>query len=402
MSLIRRMYTKFVKKSMSESVAIPDTGKWAQLLNSMPAPKDGIDVAYNKHLCRMSYFSVPKKILMNVLSAGALILSLPKILKKVGPGRAVKKGALLLETQERIGYHDVVPQEMLDSFKEIAYVEKKDASAGPMVDAARKLFFQCVRRHPFSFWFIFLVQKELALHSSYLQNYDMEACALYVYEKPTAGPVVTELYEATGRRLISFMHGEYLLQLPQCYMKFSEYYVWDEAYADMFKNDLNCHISKYTVYAPLKLQKKWHLEEIEPEYFCTYYFSSEKLDAMYKIAEVLNALTAKGYKCKVRPHPRATTYLKEMEAALNGVYIEAPREISMHDSLAGTMYAAGTISTVLSEAYVEGRKIVIDDVSDPAMFGSLRDRKAIVLTKEHMLLSELCRMAGLEADHAGM
>jgi len=57
--------------------------------------------------------------------------------------------------------------------------------------------------------------------------------------------------------------------------------------------------------------------------------------------------------------------------------------------LENTKYVIGLNTTVLSEAYVEGKQIVIDDLSDKERFLDAKRRGAIAFKKKHLLLSEL-------------
>lgn len=397
MGFVRKLYKKLIKKVIQNTEVVPDVEHWKAFLAALPEPKNDIDIAYNKFLCRMDYISPVGKLLMNTAAAGTLLVSLPRLFK-VRDLKAPTTQALLLLREKRIAYHDVIPQELLDRYPDRVEADYEDAPLGMLCREARTLFFQCLRAHPFSFWFNLLILKELSTHSRYLLEHDVRAAAGYVLESNIAYPVVTRLYEENGRKFISFMHGEYLLQLIHGYMKFSEYYVWDPVYIDMFANDLNCRIPEYKVYTPKKLQKKWNLEQETPEYFCTYYFSGESQATIRNIAVIFSKLQQQGMKCKVRPHPRFVPHVKEIFDTFEGIRVEMPKEISLHDSLAQTRYAVGLSSTVLSEALIEGREIAVDDMSDPKQYSSLDARRAMVLNKKHVLLSELCRSVSPETD----
>jgi len=398
MSFIRNAYKKYMKSVVQDVETVPDVEQWKQLMQNLPTPVDNIDLSYNKHLCRVSYFSAGKKLMLNLLSAGGLLLALPKLCKRHKPLPAVDNNAILLIKDLRIDYRDVIPQDLLPRFDQVIEVDRKDLPVGLLCAEAWEIFRRCLRKHPFSFWFNLLILKELSAHSHYLLNHNVKAGAAYVIESNIVYPLVTELYETTGRSFISFMHGEYLLQIILAFMKFSEYHVWSEDYVDMFTKDLHCQIGEYKVYTPLKLQKKWNLELTEPEYFCTYYFSGESRETIHKVADIFGKLEANGMKCKVRPHPRATEHVKEIFSTFAGIKVEMPGEVSMQESLAQTKYAVGLVSTVLSEAYVEGREIVIDDMGDPKQFESLSARKAAVLSKKHLLLSELCESVSQDTN----
>ena len=382
---------------------IPDVALWKKILGSMPEPKDGIDCAYNKFRCRRYYFSPIKRIVMNVGAFFMLLGALPRLLGKSQGLPPVDNNNFLLIRGKRIDYADVIPQELYSRFDEAVVRTREDAPLGFLCREGRELFWECIRRHPLCFWFQLLVLKELSANSKLLLDNNVKAAVGYVNESSIAFPVVTDMCERTGRKFISFMHGEYLLQIIHGFMRFSEYYVWDSAYVEMFARDLRCSIGAYKIYTPGKLRKKWNLEEESPTYVLTYYFSGESKTVIRNVARIFGELQEKGVKCKVRPHPRFVLNVQEIFDTFHDVEIELPAQVSLRDSLARTKYAVGLASTVLSEAYIEGRGVVADDMSDPDQFESLYERNASVLKKEHLLLSELYKSAanGAFGDHEG-
>ena len=221
----------------------------------------------------------------------------------------------------------------------------------------------------------------IATHSHILLNYNPESVFVYINERNIASPILTKMYEDEGRSFCSFMHGEYALQLIMAFMSFSKYYVWDKSYIEMFKEDLRCNIGEYIVYTPKKLQKKWHLEDTIPTYFCTYYFSGESKESVIKVAEALIRLNNHGKRCSVRLHPRYLLHKKLLEDTIaeTDISIENAYELSIKDSLARTKYVVSLKSTVF------------DDISDKEHFDILSMQKFNVFNKPHLLFSELIR-----------
>ena len=371
---------------------VPDVAEWRSFLDSLKQPEDSIDIAYNKYLCRSHLFPRKQWTIMNILSCGALFISLFYMLF---PGKALqpmKKGVALLEKDKDVtNFDDVLPTDIYKDYETVVVAENFNSKFGFLCKEAKRLLWKCIKRHPFSFYFNYFVYVELVAHSHFLLEYNSEATVVYVNERNVAGAIIREMYEDGGRKFISFMHGEYLLQLIQGYMSFSEYYVWAPAYIEMFEQDLNCKIGKYVVYTPQKLQKKWDFSDVEPTYFCTYYFSNESTKAIEKLAEVIKGFEAKGLKCKVRPHPRDVLMIKQILSSFQGITIEDATKVTLQESLVSTKYVVGMTSTVLSEAYAEGKPIVIDDINDPEQYQSLRERKSASLRKKHILLSELVK-----------
>ena len=386
---LREIYKNFIIGDIKNTEEEPDVDAWEAFLRSLKKPSDVVDEAYNKYLCRRQYYSGFKSFLMNAASVLVLAAHCRSFLgKKEALTAAPGEGKLVVETRKDPAVADVMPPELPAGYNETEMISFVPAKAGQLSAEAKELFDRAVRRYPMRPYFHLWLLQELSKHCAYIRKYDPDSLAVYVNERNVASPVITELYERTGRKFISFMHGEYLLQMIQAYMRFSEFYIWDENYVEMFRDDLRCGIEKYIVTKPLKLTKKWHLEDIEPEVYCTYYFSGESTTSVRKLAEIFKEMESKGHRCLVRPHPRYS-HLELLEETFPKHMIEEPREVTMEESLGRTTYAAGLHTTVLAEAQIEGRTAVIDDLSDPPQFVNLEKRKFVVLKRPHKLLSEI-------------
>ena len=91
--------------------------------------------------------------------------------------------------------------------------------------------------------------------------------------------------------------------------------------------------------------------------------------------------------------------IQDMTEEFKDVLIEMQSEITLEQSLGNTAYVIGLATTVLFEAEVEGRKIVIDDISNKSLFNNLNARRFRLLSHEHLLLSELVQKYGcIELD----
>ncbi len=388
MSAIRNLYKKFVVSEIKNSDTVPDVAEWKILLANLGEPADALDAAFKKFQCRSRYMPKKKELVLDAAAEAVLLRADLRVRKPIGRLKDPEKGVLLLETRKEIDYHEVAPDELFARYPVLRTTPSSRKTVyGELLEEAVPIYREArcrYRAHPY---FVLFLLKELTKHSRYLLENNPEATALFIEERNLASPVIRKLYEDSGRKLISFMHGEYLLQLIQAYMSFSEYWVWDEQYVDMFSRELRCGIGEYHVYTPRKLRKKWRLEDIEPEYFCTYYFSGESERSVRAVAEVFHQLRAQGKRCLVRPHPRYSH--RELIDSVFGDMVEDPRSVSMEKSLGRTRYAVGLSTTVHSEAFVEGRTPVIDDRTDPTAFRNLADREYIALKRPHLLLSEL-------------
>ena len=396
-NLVDRLHERFALSSLGVTETMKDIKKWQGFLSKFPETEDCYEQAFYKYKCRMYYFSLPKRIFMNVLGMGAFLVEMLYIAASDRKLKKPKKSVMVLEKARDIpDFDDIVPKQVFSEFSSVEIIENHNEKFGFLCAEAKKYYWENVKRHPFSFFFNYFVYMELATHSAILLKQNPEVTLVYINERNVASPILTDFYHSQGRKLFSFMHGEYTLQLQCALMRFSRYYVWDETYVKMFKEDLRCHIDEYKIYTPKKLEKKWDLSGVTPGYYITYYFSGEDEETTKKVVDCLDHLTDCGLNCKIRPHPRNKLHIKLLKELLNGkkTVLEDPAAISLRDSIADTEFVAGLQSTVLSEAYIEGKQIAIDDVGNPERYETLKFQKFNILTKPHRLLSDLMKTAG--------
>lgn len=387
MSIVAETYRRLVAGSLKGSEKVPDVDEWMRLLEDLPDPSDEIDRSFNKYQCRKWYISKGKLVLLNLAALVYLMMALPRLLKR---GKAVSKpknDLLVIIRHKSVRTDDILPNALVSRFSAVEEIERPSFNNGSLCREARELFFNCARRHPLSFYYLLFVLKELSIHSAILGHYDANAVAVYVAERNVATPLLRKLYEESGREFDSFMHGEYLLQLVQAYSSFTNYYVWDDSYVSMFE-DLKFHCDSLEVYTPKKLQKKWNLEAIQPDHYCTYYFSGESERSIENIASLFQVLERRGYVCKVRPHPRYS-HVEAISKSFDSNRIEDALKIPIKDSLASTCYVMGLTTTVLFEAKAEGKQIVLDDLTDSMRLKDLKARKFRLLDDRILLLSEI-------------
>lgn len=392
-SFIDKLHERFVTTSIHNTKKEVDVGKWLTFLESLPKSNSNVEKSYNKFLCRMYYFPAWKRRVMNFCGFFADFVVAFYVLFSYKTIADKRNGVLVLERSRDVpDFSDIVPRELYKKYREVIVVDNYNKKFGLLCKETRRFWVDAVKRYPFQFFFHYWVYMELAAHTHFLLKYNPETVAVYVNERNIVSPILTELYETHGRKLISFMHGEYLLQLVQAHMKFSEYYVWDESYVKMFRDILRCD-ADFICYKPGKFEKRWHLEVYNPSYLCTYYFSDPTEKSIYNVAEIFKEFISKGKKCKVRMHPRSTVNTKLIKQVFSkaGVEVEDSNTVSLEKSLGETQYAVGMETTVLFEALAEGRNIVLDDVSDVSSFKNLQDRWFRLLQVDHILLSELIK-----------
>lgn len=372
----------------------PDIDKWHRFIKDISEPRDDIEMAYCRYLCRMYYFPWYYKLTANFFAFFSLLFSVPIFFRVTDQCKlnSKKLDSIILRARN-VDYEDIVPTEILLKQGSISEVSKPIRSNWVLDSIAKKYFIRCVSRHPFLFHLNYLIFRELCIHSSLINKYDPSAIIVYVNERNVASPLVSALCEAHSKEFVTFMHGDYLLQLIHGFMRFTKFYVWDDHYKQMFINDLRCPKEQFITYVPQKLLRPINIENkvFSEVFFGTYYFGAESINRISKVAEIFQIFKSCGLKMKVRPHPRRSKvdYIKE---CFRDFVVENPFDIPIDESLSSSEYVISLSSTVLMEAYYKGKKIVIDDISDHDGFNNLLQRRYIMLNKPHVLLSDLLIM----------
>ena len=395
-SLFIKIYRKLtLNRLLNSGKKEPDIDEWIKFINSIPEPTSDLDRSYAKYQCRMYYFPLYYKVIANLSAIFLFLLSIPIFMKKsiIKNQDLTKKEGFVLLKSKKIGYEDIIPNELFEEYgEEVHIIDKPDKKDGFLNDESKKILKQSIKKYPLGFYFNYSLFRELCIYSKILCRYSTKAIAIYLNERNIAGPILSEMCEQNGVDLVLFMHGDRTFNLIEGFQRYTKYYIWDEHYIDLFHNSLRCPREQFEIYIPNKLQGicKPKSNSHAYDYYATYYFGGESDKRIKKVAEAFKLLKNQGKVCKVRPHPRWSN-CQVINKEFEKFTIEDPHEITIADSLECSEYTISLNSTVLSEAYHCGKKIVIDDYSEPERYENLKKRKYIMLYKEHKLLSELIK-----------
>ena len=372
-------------------------GPQMEYLDSFPEPKDDFERSYFKYKCFCEYCYYKRKWMIAVYNIGAMVL-LPFVhskLRKAKPAKPFKeKMDAVIENVPRLPNTDVIPQEITDKYQKVKEIEVVDYTDAFLSDEAEDIYMELKKRYFFKFYYRMIAAQKLGQFSRYLETYRPEAIAFYSCEREFTGPLQSMLCERYGAEYLAFMHGDYISTLSFAFQRYSKYYVWDESYKDMFDR-LKC-ASPMTVYRPSKLKGiATPIDEKECTYFATYYFSDETRKEAERIYEAFSKFEAAGLRTKIRPHPRFSD-LEMLGDVFKGIMIEDTKNYSLSDSITNSLFTVGLNTTVLSEAYFSGKKVVIDDISNPQKYMELDERGYVMIKRPHILLTELVESKHLE------
>ena len=361
-------------------------------LNKFSEPQDDFERSYFKYKCFTEYCYYKRKWILAIYNLGSMVL-LPfvhsKLRKANHSDNFIEKVDIVIENVPRLPNIDVMPEELLQKYRKVKEVEKIDYLESLLSDFGEEIYQELRKRYFTSFYFRMIVLQKLGQFSRYLECYHPNAIAFYSCEREFSGPLQTLLCERSGAEYISFMHGDYLSTLSFAFQRYSVYYVWDESYKEMFKV-LKCS-SPMPIYRPKKLKGIAKvIKEEDCDYFATYYFSDETREEAAKIKRVFDKFETYGLRTKIRPHPRFSD-IAMLKKVFNNIEIEDPKSCELDDSITRSLFTIGLNTTVLSEAFFSGKKVVMDDISNNEKYRGLEERGYVMINRPHLLLSELTK-----------
>lgn len=386
--LLYRLYRQLTLGGIKNFNKPSDAQEWFRFLEGLTLGSTPEQRSLNKYYCRMHYFGFFYKLLVNAGSiVGILIKVIPNLLKRKTV-ESVKETEAVLVEYDGINYDDIIPDELTDRYPDMVVV-KDERKNLHLSKEATQWFLGIWKKNIFKPYYILWVFKELAFFSKLLEKYKPKSIIVYVYERSVVSPIITAYLESHGTKFINFMHGDYTLQLIHAFSEFSEFYVWDPHYIITLGDYLCCPPDQFKVYRPQKLQKKYSTNNETID--LTYYLGSESDLTLERLGKLFSNFEAAGIVCQVRKHPRRQNY-DQIAKHFHADQIQDPKIISIEKSITQTQFIASLNSTVMSEAYYGGKKIVLDDWTDPQKYQSYVSRRGITSTMYDLLLSEFVVM----------
>ena len=352
--------------------------KQREYLTSISEPIDDIERAYDQYRCQLKFFNP-------VLNAAMQLASLPAILLYL-----VKASDPVLNTAvcDAIFFSDgkpenIIPDELKTRFNRIETIDVKRKN----LSRSDKAFFKgIVKRYPFSWQFLLKNLIKISYYSYEIHRSNPKAI-IVCNEYSFTSSILTAYCTAMGIEHINVMHGEKLFFMRDSFFHFDRCYVWNEFYRDLFC-ELRAQKSQFQVSVPPSMRFSTS-NAVEKEYDYTFYLGAERDEQLQQIIFCLNLLKQRGKKVSLRPHPRYSDLNMVRRFCIDGITIEDGGSLPIEMSILRTRNAVSGFSTVLNQAYHNGVKIVIDDVSKPEAYKKLEELGYVMLKVEHKLLSQV-------------
>lgn len=351
---------------------------------------DGLLRSFLQFKCQMHRLGRGREILLHLLSVPFVFVLLGFFL--LGSFRKTKcwggqsKAFLLPGVRE-----DLLPASLSREY------EIQSGSVGMGSSRPAMVFFlKAIFRFPLSFYFLLKVGHRIAQYQSVLNGRDVDAI-IGTSEYSFSSSAATAFLSGLGKKHLNVMHGEKLLFIRDAFVWYERFFVWDDHYRSLFER-MKSPSGQFVVELPPSLAKdigertNSNNENHGRQKF-VYYLANESSEDLKNIAEAGRRLAlARGIDFTVRPHPR---YSDENLVRLHFRSDEVERGLSLNESLKQANLVCSVYSTVLFEAHLLSKTIVIDDVTSPRKFEALKSLGYVMISKKHSLLSDLLAQTGV-------
>lgn len=356
--------------------------KQQEILNSFDEPKSLIERSYFQYLCQMKQLPLLMRFLQSILSVFALSYYYFKPSAKVNITSDKKNIALFISGLNDMRY---IPKAIEDEFDQIIYQGYETKIA--LTNSDKKLVNEIIMKYWYKPYFILKCVMKIGLYSVNIRNYTPTAILTFG-EFSFASSVLTLYCNRQKIEHINIMHGEKIFDIHDSFVEFDKYYVWDQYYVDLMIS-LRANSEQFKIEVPRSVELEIDdYSKYEKE--LTYYLGGEtKNDLINLRINLLNTKIPIERIC-LRYHPRYGDK-QQIFSIFSGFQIENPIEVPLSESISKTRYVASLYSTVLYQAFVNGKEIIIDDISNREKYKKLQDLKYIMIDKPHLLLSDLIK-----------
>lgn len=355
-------------------------------LAQLPEPASDVQRSYNQYLCQNFYRSRLYIWCLNFVSAGLFPFVLLVLLLK---GCTLKRRKADFDAICDLGgFRDVIPEALSKEFR-LDYDHWFKNSSLSLQDVP----FVCrtAAFRPLSCFFGLKCMLKVSYYSDMLRRYEPKTVVTH-NEYAFSSSVLTAYCQRRGVEHINVMHGEKLLRLRDTFFRFHRSYVWDEHYVKLFKQ-MRATKNNFILYTPaamcIDVDKHQSVNDYADVKYYLQVYNKEEITTIVAAMEQLKAL---GYTVKYRPHPRYSD-VALLKTMVDEREVENPRKVGIATSVSNLRFAAGSFTTVLNQAYVSGKTVVMDDVTFPQRMQVLKERLYLFAEPKERccLLSEMVK-----------
>lgn len=306
---------------------------------------DFLKNSLRQYSCHTKYFLKPIWLGFNLFSIFAIV---PLLLVLVL--RSLKQ--VLPRKTKHISLYSKIPKDIREKFapvfvkKPMGYLKPRDWNY------VLQIFFYG-RLRPY---FLFRSIWKMAVYSELIDTYQPERIWT-TQEMVFESSFLTAYLESQGLEHVNFMHGENYFSIQVAFSGFTEFYVWDEYYANLFRS-LKVSAKKFVVFSALERTDS----PLVQKNILKYYNQDSRNAKRFNL--ILDNLIAfarqKNCELQVRLHP-LHKMVYEIEALKSRNIPLEDNSIDIVDSITESTYVSSEFSSVLYIASLLNRKIVIDN-----------------------------------------
>ena len=359
----------FLEKGNRTLFTYPKEEQKAFLYSLGDAGSD-IERGYKQYLCQNQLVRPRWKIVFfNV--AGAL--SLPFIIiyflmKRLFAHQAEYIGCLI----EKKGMPEVVPVEVREKYNPSENYEEGTSLGARDLDFVWKM----IEAAPFHPYFVFKALMNVARYSHLIYRYTPHVMIQFG-EFSFSSSVLTAYCHQHNVKHIDIMHGEKLYYIRDSFFHYDECYVWSDYYKNLLTS-LKAEPTQFIIAVPPSLKidsEKYKNDAAYADY--KYYLAGYDERTIASIVNAMLFAKREGKTVKFRPHPRYSD-LELLRKYVSEEEIEKPQEVGILESVANMGCAVGSFTTVMVQAYLSGKQVMMDDVAEKKEYEQLRSLNYIL------------------------
>ena len=369
---------KFLQKGNKGYFEAPVNEQLAYLDGLGNASSD-IERSYKQFLCQEYFVPTWKRFLWWVVSVAAIPFLLIILYLRGLRVRPIKKIDTIAENR---GMTEIIPLEL--SSKYDLEFGVWHSGVGLNGSDIHYIFRRIIGwRQPY---FMMKSILRIASFSPMITKFSPERIIQYG-EYSFCSSMLTDYFHTRGVKNINVQHGEKLMFIRDSFFHFDECYVWGDYYVKMFVR-MKAEPNQFIVSVPPSLNINIE-EHNSPSCYADYkyYLASESEDDIRSIVASMAFAKREGKTVKFRIHPRYTD-LNILKKYVPESEIELPSKVNILDSISNMEYAVGCYTTVLLQACLSGKKVIINDVTFQERYGQLKEYGYILAKDEIEKLSQ--------------
>lgn len=342
-------------------------------LERMGEAKDDIDRGYKQYRCQNYFVPGWKVWIFNIIAAGIVPIVVFYYLLK---GFFVRKGAHIETMIERKGMDEVIPSLVKEKYRP-DNSHWKEGSSMSLKDF--DFLLRLILRAPHHPYFVLKAWMNVVIYSDMIRRHNPKVLIQFG-EFSYSSSILTAFCHRFEIKHINIMHGEKTWFIRDSFFHFDECYVWDDHYAKIFR-ELKAEPTQFIVAVPESLHiniENYRNEKVYADY--KYYLGEYSEDELNSIVKSMAFAEQEGQIVRYRPHPRYSD-LTLLRKYVSNEKIEIPSEVSIMESISNMEYAVGSFSTVLSQAYFSGKKVILDDVTFRELYDKLKNMRYVLAEK---------------------